>query len=415
MSSDDPQTPDDHRGDATELEADSPQDGAQVQPDSGESGDGTNERDVDADRVDADRDDAENIDPGAVVSGADSSGAVYSGLDQADGSGAFDSGLDEDADDEDEDDDDDSLWISDESDQGGYVEISRSGPGWAMSRWIISAAVAAVVVIGCFVLIPRMFSPSDSPANAGKSGAPASEGSLSAAPSSAAPTLTYPEVVAQSGPVHYWQFELEDAGGDSVGEAQLEIGAEAAVLGSSAYVGGSGSVDCSGTWGSRAPSTLAETPAGDFTIEAWIDTISNRGGPIVTFANPITGMMPDRVLYVGADGRAYFGALDQFGTPYFAMSPDTVNTGSWHHLVATMSSTTGLTLYIDGNPVANEPAGTTVNSVEGYWTICGDAPSGWPSDTGQSAFTGTVDDVSVYSKALSPEEVKAHYDAAETS
>ncbi|MFV0532165.1 MAG: LamG domain-containing protein [Cumulibacter sp.] len=405
MSSDDPQTPDDHEGDATELDADSAQDGAQVPPDNGDAEDGMNERDVDADRGDA-----ENVDPGAVVSGGDSSDVDGSG---ADGSGADGSGLDDDADDDE--DDDDSLWISDESDQGGYVEISRSGPGWAMSRWIISAAVAAVVVIGCFVLIPRMFSPSDSPANAGKSGAPASEGSLSAAPSSAAPTLTYPEVVAQSGPVHYWQFELEDAGGDSVGEAQLEIGAEAAVLGFSAYVGGSGSVDCSGTWGSRAPSTAAETPAGDFTIEAWIDTISNRGGPIVTFANPITGMMPDRVLYVGADGRAYFGALDQFGTPYFAMSPDTVNTGSWHHLVATMSSTAGLTLYIDGNPVATEPAGTTVNSVEGYWTICGDAPSGWPSDTGQSAFTGTVDDVSVYSKALSPEEVKAHYDAAETT
>lgn len=313
------------------------------------------------------------------------------------------------------DDDSANLWEPAGSfdDDAPYVEVRRSSPGWAIAKWVLSGLVTTAVIILSFIMIPRLFTPESSepePASAG-SGGPAS--TTAPATSVAPPVATYPEVVLASAPTHYWKFEMQAAGSDSVGPAALEIGGDTPVLGSSAYAGGQGSIDCSGTQNSRALTSAAETPAGDFSIEAWINTVTNDGGPIVTFGNKPTGTSwkLDRVLYMGTNGKVYFGTQTKKGRE-FTVSKLPLNTGTWRHIVGTMSTTAGLSLYVDGQPVNSEKDGTSAGDFEGYWKICGDNTSGWPGNSGRPAFTGTVDDVSIYPKMLSAQEVLDHYEAA---
>ena len=314
-----------------------------------------------------------------------------------------------------------SLWGESDDDSGldagsgddnefGYAEVRRSAPGWAMSKWVVSAVVAAGVIVASFIMIPRLFTPDPAESAAGASTPPPTS---AASTSTAPPKVTYPSVVLASAPTHYWKFEMQAAGADSAGPADLEIGSEVAVLGSSAYAGGSGSVDCSGTAKSRILSGHAETPSGDFSIEAWINTVTDQGGPIVTFGNKesATSTKLDRVMYMATNGKIFFGTRD--GSRMWAASEDPVNNGTWRHLVGTMSVTTGLTLYVDGAVVATEEDGTSAGEFEGYWKVCGDNPSGWPGNPGRSAFTGTVDDVAIYSTALSAQDVLNHYKAAQ--
>ena len=302
-----------------------------------------------------------------------------------------------------------SLWGDDEPDEDDpqYAEVRRSAPGWQMAKWIISAVVATAVVVISFIMIPRLFTPNEAHDESAGGASPST-----VVPTTAPPAITYPDTVLGSGAAHYWKFEMQAAGADATGGAGLNIGAEATVLGSSAYAGGIGALDCSGTAKSRAESDVAQTPVGDFSIEVWINSVSSAGGPIVTFGNKVgaTSSKVDRVMYMGTNGKIYFGTLAK--SRQFTVSELPVNTGAWRHVVGTMSTSAGLTLYVDGAQTATEQKGTATSDFEGYWKVCGDNTSGWPGNSGRPAFTGTVDDVAIYPKALSAKEVLDHYEAA---
>lgn len=308
-------------------------------------------------------------------------------------------------------DDGSSLWGDDDSpdDDPGYAEVRRSSPGWAISKWVLSAVVAAAVIVLSFIMIPRLFTPDGTEQTADEAG-PSEP--VAAQPTTAAPVVTYPDAVLATGPTHYWRFEMQSAGADSAGGATLEVGSGAAILGSSAYKGGMGAIDCSGTAQSRALSSTPETPAGDFSIEVWINTVTDQGGPIVTFGNKPSGTSSklDRVMYMATNGKVYFGT--QAKKREFVVSELPVNDGTWRHVVGTMSTGAGLTMYVDGQPVATEKDGIATGDFEGYWKICGDNTAGWVGNSGRPAFTGTVDDVAIYPKALTADEVLEHYETA---
>jgi hypothetical protein len=90
-------------------------------------------------------------------------------------------------------------------------------------------------------------------------------------------------------------------------------------------------------------------------------------------------------------------------------------------VVATLSPTTGMQLYVDGQLIGTNQT-TVAQDYSGYWRVGGDDLNGWNLDAwGHNSqgttqpnsyyWSGTIDDVAVYPYALSATQVAAHYAA----
>jgi hypothetical protein len=129
-----------------------------------------------------------------------------------------------------------------------------------------------------------------------------------------------------------------------------------------------------------------------FTISAWFKTTNNNGA-LIGFANAQTGTpgsQYDRNLFMH-NGKILFG-INQGGGGNVdtIMSTSTYNDGSWHMATATVSSTNGSRLYVDGVLVANNVSYNTPQNYTGYWRF------GFNSSWSVTYFTGTIDDISIY-------------------
>ncbi|MET0991660.1 MAG: LamG domain-containing protein [Lacisediminihabitans sp.] len=144
-----------------------------------------------------------------------------------------------------------------------------------------------------------------------------------------------------------------------------------------------------------------------FSLEAWIKT-TVKGGKIIGFGTAQTTISSqfDRHIYINTSGQAVFGVYNN-GTQVITSSASVAD-GSWHHVVATLS-TAGMYLYVDGAQVASNPAMTTGETTSGWWHIGYDSLSGWPNAAPNYFFTGSMRYVAVYTAALTSAQVKAHY------
>ena len=79
-----------------------------------------------------------------------------------------------------------------------------------------------------------------------------------------------------------------------------------------------------------------------------------------------------------------------------------VANGAWHHVVATYDGTV-MRAYIDGAAATGSGVTTTIN------TVAGDH---WIGTTGSDFFNGSIDEVALYTRALSAADVASHYQAA---
>lgn len=159
--------------------------------------------------------------------------------------------------------------------------------------------------------------------------------------------------------------------------------------------------------GYAVSSAMDSTPS--FTIETWVKTRTGSGGKIVGYGNSTTGDSSsyDRHLYMDNAGHLIFGVYP--GGVQTVQSSGTYNDGDWHYVVATLSSTKGMALYVDGKKVASNAAVTSAQSYAGYWRIGGDNLNGWPSTPSSSYLQGTIDDVAIYPAALSLAAIQQHY------
>ena len=142
------------------------------------------------------------------------------------------------------------------------------------------------------------------------------------------------------------------------------------------------------------PSTYSE--------ELWFTTTTTNGGKLIGFGGNQSGLSPnyDRHVYMENDGRLTFGVWT--GSPNTITSPAAYNDGQWHHMVATQSSA-GMVLYVDGVSVGTHPQ-TQAESYSGYWKVGSDNTWG-----PQPYFAGTIDEVAIYSHALTAGAVAQHY------
>jgi chitodextrinase len=168
-----------------------------------------------------------------------------------------------------------------------------------------------------------------------------------------------------------------------------------------------------GTDGVVTSNTVFTNPA-VYSLELWFNTTTTTGGKLIGFGDggrsDGTSYSHDRHIYMQNDGKLRYGIYEG-GLARTAVTPNAYNDGNWHHVVATQSSA-GMIVYVDGNRVAS--AGyTTPEIFDGRWKVGGDTiGTAWPNVPTTTHITARIDEVAVYSSALSETEVKMHYAAA---
>ena len=151
--------------------------------------------------------------------------------------------------------------------------------------------------------------------------------------------------------------------------------------------------------------------AGDFSVELWMKTTTGIGDATTTdwfdgaglVDADAAGSTNDFGISVAADGRILAGTGNPDTT---IVSPAGKNDGNWHHVVFTRTQATGaLVLYVDGVQVASGTGGTSS-------TMPASAVMSFGRITSRTNFfTGSMDEIAVYSTPLSPSTVNAHYAA----
>lgn len=164
-----------------------------------------------------------------------------------------------------------------------------------------------------------------------------------------------------------------------------------------------------------SPTAASQTNPSTFSIEMWVkhtDSVTKLAG----FASVRTASSEtvfDRNLYLTSTGTVAFGVLSS-GVRRTVTSAAAVNDGTWHHLVATLSST-AMSLYVDG-VLAGSLAGPFVtSSYTGWWRFgCGNI-AGWPGIPAGSPlntrYVGQMSYAAIYTTALTATQVAEHYAA----
>ncbi|WP_068920838.1 LamG-like jellyroll fold domain-containing protein [Planobispora rosea] len=231
--------------------------------------------------------------------------------------------------------------------------------------------------------------------------------------SSAGSPSPYAEKVIEDAD-HYWRLGessgavVYDHAGflDSSREAGAGRGSAGAINGDA-----DGSSPFSGTAdGFVKTGTTVKAPA-IFSIEAWVKTTSTSGGKIVGYGNAATGNSSsyDRHIYMDNSGRIWFGVYPN--AVRTVNSAASYNDGQWHHVVAAQGAG-GMALYVDGRRVGQNTVTTTAQVYDGHWRIGGDNLNGWPSQPTSPYLAGDIDEVAIYSSALSLTTVNEHYTAS---
>ena len=107
------------------------------------------------------------------------------------------------------------------------------------------------------------------------------------------------------------------------------------------------------------------------------------------------------------DNKLWFQIQTSDGTWHNAIDSQVFPTGQWVFVAAVFSTTDGMKLYRQGLLVGSDP--NTVNDIEGRGVDIGATPGNniW--------WNGTIDEVRIYNRALTEEEIKALYYAGLTN
>ena len=108
-----------------------------------------------------------------------------------------------------------------------------------------------------------------------------------------------------------------------------------------------------------------------------------------------------------AGGVAAFTLGDKAGNLFYAVGNRNLTDGKWHHIVAVRDSATdNLRLYVDGKLEAQTSAPYTTSFSDPEVNV----NIGWLDTTGaEYRYSGILDEIAIYSKALMQNEILSHY------
>jgi len=194
-------------------------------------------------------------------------------------------------------------------------------------------------------------------------------------------------------------------------------------------------VELDGTNWVSLPPTGNYIPASGFTWELWF---SGDSLPTDTAVKDYIGPYPPQeILFAAADGQFCvdvnlgFGAVfapsnklsfavdgpggcgDRDTTPIGYVPPGGFENGRWYHVAAVRNyGTSSVSLYVDGTLVANKTLKLAAINGAGLVATIGrfaDGINDW------AHFHGAIDEVRVYNRPLSAQEIAAHYNAGDGS
>ena len=211
-----------------------------------------------------------------------------------------------------------------------------------------------------------------------------------------------------NGLVGYWSFDGQNttstgtrdmSSNDNWGELKNGVGVAGGIVGQALYFDGDDYV-------SVAHNSSLIFGTGDFTIEAWI-----KGTDTAESYNRIVDKSDDElgtggyIFYIRkSDGALRLGLDDTYVSP---ATPIDVQDGHWHHVVVVADRSGNAEFYVDG--ILDDAVDITgessfdIDSTEPLYI----SKSKWAADP--MYFDGNIDEVRIYNRALSAEEVMKHY------
>ncbi len=214
------------------------------------------------------------------------------------------------------------------------------------------------------------------------------------------------------GLVSYWT--LDEASGTTITDSSGSTNTGTFVGSINSVSGHAGNaINFNGSGNYIFTSNQVASPGPDaYTISAWfkVEPTDDLGHKIVGYEDPQSGTSSggyDRHLYMGTNGRIYFGWYPS-GFELVA-SAGSLNDGNWHHAVGTHDGSVG-TLYVDGTFQGTSNSGPGY-PYAGWWRIGGYGLSGW-TNADDGYFEGSLDEVKIFNRALSLEEVQTLYTGA---
>ncbi|MDZ4227745.1 MAG: LamG domain-containing protein [Candidatus Levybacteria bacterium] len=147
-------------------------------------------------------------------------------------------------------------------------------------------------------------------------------------------------------------------------------------------------------------------PTNDFSISAWVKSTYNAGGGGnrngIVYKKPTVQLYSTGYRLNMPDGNFVLSIADGTTDNTLTTSPtDAYNDGNWHHVVGVVKRGVELRIYVDGSSAGSTPS-TLETSISGsnIFEIGGET-------TTAQLFTGQIDDVRIYNRALSATEVTA--------
>lgn len=157
----------------------------------------------------------------------------------------------------------------------------------------------------------------------------------------------------------------------------------------------------------------------DVSASLWFRTdkpgvmLANQSAPMAGATDASGNWVP--VLYVGADGKLHGEYFSSPGVQASNASPGTVTDNQWHH--AAITAKAGVqTLYLDGTQVASKTGAPVSHETNNRTYIGAGFARNWPSAPANvSYFTGALDEVAVFRRGLTADEVAYQYAASTMS
>jgi hypothetical protein len=216
--------------------------------------------------------------------------------------------------------------------------------------------------------------------------------------------MTYSELILSHSPSNYWKLG-ESSGltaADSAGSAPGTISGGVTLAQAGALADGTTAMTFNGTTG-KIVAGSGSLPAAS-TLEVWLNHAAAVQSPVVTITQ---AGVEQPTLYIDAAGKLWVYDAPNTGLSSVSL----LATGGWHHVVVVWDTGT-LRLYLDG--VVDSTIGSATRTVIGVGPIAiGHDPA---FGAGTSAFfNGSLDEVAIYPRALTPTEISDHYAARLTT
>jgi hypothetical protein len=165
--------------------------------------------------------------------------------------------------------------------------------------------------------------------------------------------------------------------------------------------------------------TSLEVGAGDFTIEAWVNTSANYSVGIgiifISYAGTLgsDNLLNTYMLSIDTGNHASLFLRDGVGNAVTVSGSSPINDGQWHHIAGIRAGATG-SIYVDGVAEASRSTSSigsvSIATCPAYYKIGGGftGPGACISDrTDESAFSGLIDEVALHKRALTLSELQA--------